>query len=437
MPEVTPTLGEAIGLNYKIPSSAGAIKQIGDARKAEQASIASQQKARDRRLAALEKSQDKLSNWAIGEQSGLLPIDQEVAKALAQDVLEAAKSNDRDAVYQAQLELTKFTDSAKTSAKNLLTQGQTGISHPDKFTVKKYTGDDGEEYTFSDLANSKGTPENYAKWKKATGGTGYYISGHLDPIDKSTWLEDMQKNMVGSGLKYKSIMDPVTDKRKSLQAPSQEEIEVVWESAKTQSWFDKAMAQKLALGLEPEEAELQIKKTFITSIPKDVSARSMEKTGKSRDFSYDGNTVENDDVRIVVSDTDDRRIYNIAQIKTTENSNLDFARPKTADGKTPVVKGTPLRVEKLKDGQANIVVSVAEIVDGDKTGKFTEERVPYGLNKDRVLAGKLNFTIEDIDKGMTEKGVQAKSGDKFLQEKKINGKNMKIYQRADGSKYAK
>ncbi len=38
-----------------------------------------------------------------------------------------------------------------------------------------------------------------------------------------------------------------------------------------------------------------------------------------------GNSAENDQVRVVVKDTDDKRTYNIAQLKGTENSPMDFS----------------------------------------------------------------------------------------------------------------
>lgn len=132
-----------------------------------------------------------------------------------------------------------------------------------------------------------------------------------------------------------------------------------------------------------------------------------------------GNTAENDDVRVVVKDTPEKRVYDIAQIKTTENSIMDFS---LSDG--TVVKGTPLRIERYKStGGKDVVISVPEMADeidditGEptgkkvKTGKNYEKRVPYKLNENRVFKGKFNFSIDDIDKGITEKGVEVKKGE--------------------------
>lgn len=260
--------GIAVGLQARPQDyTAQAVQSLRLARKEEAMAIAEAKKQRAKDLSDLEKYQGEVSKWAVSRQSGLLPIDQEIAKAKAQIVLDAVKTGDKTKVYEAQLELNKFADSAKMSAQNLMKQGQTGIEHPDKFAVKQ---------EIIDLANSVGNPENYAKWQQLTGGTGFYMSGLLDPIDKTDWLEGMQRNVVGSGLKYQSVVDPQTGKRTALQAPSQAAIDNTWSQAKLQSWYPKAVAQKTALGIDPEIAEAEIKKTFITSIPKEVSSRNLE-----------------------------------------------------------------------------------------------------------------------------------------------------------------
>lgn len=137
-------------------------------------------------------------------------------------------------------------------------------------------------------------------------------------------------------------------------------------------------------------------------------------------LSFGGNTAENEDVRVVVEDTPEKRVYNIAQIKSSENSTMDFS---LADG--TVIKGTPLRIERSKStGGKDVVVAIPEmktVTEGFgsrkttkevPTGKMIEKRVPYKLNENRVFKGKYNFSIEDVDKGIVEEGVEVKSAPK-------------------------
>lgn len=181
--------------------------------------------------------------------------------------------------------------------------------------------------------------------------------------------------------------------------------------------FQIAPPEKQAKMIQAEaqkEGEKKLKKYLDTQF-----SRTMQGQGKGSALIFgSGGDVENDQVRVVVSDLPDRTQYNIAQIKSTENSTMQFSRPDKS-----VVVGTPLRIEKLKGtGEANIVVSVPEtktVTKGFgsgktttevKTGKSKEVRVPYkGVNEDRIMKGKLKFTIDEIDKGQQEKGVQVKA----------------------------
>ncbi len=88
------------------------------------------------------------------------------------------------------------------------------------------------------------------------------------------------------------------------------------------------------------------------------------------------------------------------------------------------MKGIPLRIEKnKKTGGIGVVVSVPETTEQKSgygkykitkqipTGKHVEKIVPYAMNEDRIFKGKLKFTTDEIDKGLSENGVQVKKSD--------------------------
>lgn len=181
-----------------------------------------------------------------------------------------------------------------------------------------------------------------------------------------------------------------------------------------------------------KEAEDYTRKRIKAQEKKDFKKNLEGKGGFELNFGGGGNTAENDQVRVVVKDTPEKRTYNIAQIKGTENSVLDFSLP---DGS--VVKGTPLRIEKYPSGGKDVIVSVDEMTTQTtgrgskqvtkevKTGKKIEKKVPYKTNEDRIFKGKFKFTLDDIDAGLTEKGVQVKESeeDKFEIQGKSYGKS--------------
>ncbi|OHB99069.1 MAG: hypothetical protein A2Z57_04025 [Planctomycetes bacterium RIFCSPHIGHO2_12_39_6] len=156
-------------------------------------------------------------------------------------------------------------------------------------------------------------------------------------------------------------------------------------------------------------------------VMKDYAAKNYSSTiqgGTGGGFSFGDDFMENDKVKVVYSENPSMKIYDIAQIKGTENANFDF---KTADG--DIIYGKPLRIEKSKDkGWTHIVVGVPEtetvtVREGAQTiekkvltGKIIEKSVPYSSNENRVMKGKFNFTISDIDKGLSKKGVQVEQG---------------------------
>jgi len=177
--------------------------------------------------------------------------------------------------------------------------------------------------------------------------------------------------------------------------------------------------------MSPEEQDKKIAMDAEKYVAKRIMAQekksySQTRQGEAKGLTVNfvgGNTMENDKVRVVVKDTEEgKRIYNIAQIKGTENSELDFSLP---DGK--IIKGKPLRVEKnMKTGGVGVVISVPKtatqkigsgkyaIQKQVPTGEFYEKMVPYTTNEERIFKGKLKFTTDEIDKGITEGGVQVK-----------------------------
>ena len=250
------------------------------------------------------------------------------------------------------------------------------------------------EPLFKDGVKALGTGYFGKETKTASGETQLIESKRIPENKKTEFAEDLvMAGFNGSNPKAVKFVEDVARKL---------ENEVPYQVASEEK--KQLMLKEAAL----KEAKRKVDKYEDTSYKETLQGGG----GSGFNLSFgDGNTAENDKVRIVVSDAPDRRVYDIATIKTSENSDLEFSR---ADGS--VVKGTPLRVEKLKSGQSNVVVSVPEMKEDETSGKMVkvgekEERVPYERNKGRIFQGKFGVTIEQIDKGIPAKGVEVKQGE--------------------------
>lgn len=274
-----PSLGAGIGLGYKMPSSAGIVDQLRQARQEESAAMADirKQRAKERK----EESEYAATSANISVE-GVIPYYTTSAQTEAGKVLDYVKKHqgqnlkgdmefqkiliDSKAKIKGYQDLSKrfYDQSSKADGKNFKLNerlSKAALSSPDDVV------DETTQETARDV------------WDKATQGTGVYTHGVLEIIEDQDYLEDMQKNVVGSGLKYKSIVDPKTGDRMGLQAPSKTAIDNTWSLAKQQKWYQKGFNKNIALGFSPEEAEAQLKQGFITSIPRDVSAHNMQDKG--------------------------------------------------------------------------------------------------------------------------------------------------------------
>lgn len=419
----TPNLGEAIGLQYKMPNSDKAVDILNQRRKEEDDAIKAARIAQSKKLEEIDKYKDDLGKYSVEGIIAPLQVPVQASVSALHDAMKEAGENIRnsDKVKAAKFELDKTLADARIQSNSYLDQTNRGINNPDLYDLD------------SDFTNAagKGGIDGYNEWIAAnnkihsgsTSGTNKYTHGVLKPKEQLKQV-DWRKSLFNYS-------------NQAGKVKTEDGAEFVPEATKKKLFEGWKNTPDYQAALAEYGTQIPLDKVDSMIYEQDwkplFSATSAPIKGKGLTMNFGGNSAENDNVRVVVSDTDDKRIYNIAQIKSTENSILDFSQPKNSKGETPTVKGTPLRVEKMKDsGQANIVVSVPEIIDDEKTGNYKEVRVPYEQNKDRVLKGKFGFTIEDIDNGISQNKIEVSKGTKKVTTKSIKRSDISTKAKAAG-----
>jgi len=255
------------------------------------------------------------------------------------------------------------------------------------------------EPMFQGLASKLGTKQSTVERPLEEGGT-----------------EVIGSTRVPSSVKQEAISDMVDAGIKGRNPKAVQFVEDIKVKLSEDFEFQNAPEEKQAKMIM-EEAQQEGERRLNKYLDEKFS-KTMQGQGKGSTLIFGGGgDVENDQVRVVVSEDAGKRVYDIAEIKTGENKLYDFSLP---DGQ--VVKGIPLRIEKsLKTGGKDVIISVPKyttktegfgkgrITKKVPTGEYEERKVPYKTNESRIFKGKFKFTLDDIDKGQQEKGVQVKS----------------------------
>jgi hypothetical protein len=462
-----PSLGGGIALQYKMPQSdfaAQAImkrrKEEDDAFKAAQAAMAARQKDR-------EKYAGEQNKWIVDSQKGIWKgyypditaktsklteyMQQNPDKNFAVDpTFNALKSELQQTFDARQQDTKKLNEDMELRGKNPnLFQGNSKVDATGRKVGDKYN----EAISSGDIdmliEANRDVHGQYA--------TDSYTFGMNEAIDKNDYLEQMQKNVVGSGLRYKSAIDPETGASKGLIAPKMEQIEEQYTVSAKQPWHDKMLAQYTSSGLSIPDAEAQIKKSWINSIPKDVTTFS---ASKETDGDIDVKKTHKFSSPTVVKSEGD--IYHGAgqdyvqvTLSKPKGGSLASNTYKTKDMQDVTGVATGEFLKTVKGGKPTMIIQVptkqlpnppgwADMEDDEREGWIQEQ---FKLNPDKFKSVVIPLDV-DFNKnkasasfGYTEEIFnEQKSGgeDKYLGEKDIPGKGKrKVYQRADGSKYAK